>query len=250
MGSTEMEYQKIEYYSPGGSITKFEGLLIDYYSEKNHPTPFYIEQQMMQAFHIDEPVIKSKLGIGVPILAMDQLSGWTITGIEESAHGSLSVIQFEKFPKFIRIRFVILQSKKSAYVEQIAKEIVTKWLLLGYSVLPFDLENEEELKSIPSKHEGMSDWRKRRAYLFKETKDKNPLLSKDKVAIKSWEIAQLRIKIEIHKRYPPPSDDQFDEIVKAELIELYGRDTAFTEDDVRNDYRVMDWDWADSRKIH
>lgn len=98
---------------------------------------------------------------------------------------------------------------------------------------------------------GMSEWRIRRANLFKRIKDANPILSANEVADKATRItydeicnqlmesnSELNTKIE---------DEKSVEIFENEYN--HGKQEYF-EDDVRNDYNTMGWKWRDSRKLH
>ena len=137
-----MKYDFIEYFSPDAKINKLEGILDDYYSFEKHPQPFYLDFSKTKFIRSDKPAIKDENGVLLEIGRTDKsIPGWSINYFSGDSMFCIGVIQCEEFPKGVRIRFVITYNKLRSNLENISREILTKWKALGFSIELFDLED-------------------------------------------------------------------------------------------------------------
>lgn len=245
-----MKYDFFEYFSPNAKKNQLEGILSDYYSFKIHPESFHLHFSKSQSIRADEPPVKTKSGVYVKIASSDpDLPGWSVVYLNGSGVFSIGVIQLEEFPKGVRIRFVITYKKTRSILENIAEEILSRWKSFGFTISQFDLEYFMT-EGDRSKLTGMSDWRKRRASLFKQIKVRNPEYSKSDVATYSKDRAFEEIRKNLIAEYPYSDEKQIDD----EVLRIFKKDYShgkdeFSESDVKNDYKAMGWKWIDSRSI-
>ena len=111
-----------------------------------------------------------------------------------------------------------------------------------------EIDDDKSLSSLPKGKEGMSDWRKRRAKLFKRVKDNDPRLTYRDVAKE----ATIMAYDEIESQWTEDNPGLKAEEKYAEVNAIFWRDYGhgkdeFSRDDVRNDFNVMEWDWLDTR---
>lgn len=225
-------------------------ILKDYYSLEMHPQTFYIYKSNTIFIKPDKPGISDKNGSVIVIRQSDSsLSGWAIDHESGGSIFCIGVIQFDEFPKGVRIRFVITYNKLRSNLENIAREIITRWKALGISIEPFDLEDFVK-KGESNDLKGMSDWRKRRALLFKEIKVQNPDYTKSEVAVnakdKAFDIILNNLIDEQSQLTGKKLDDEVLRIFKHDYS--HGKD-EFSDTDVKNDYKAMRWNWIGSRSI-
>jgi len=115
------------------------------------------------------------------------------------------------------------------------------------------IEESEDLNSTrsqPESKKGMSEWRERRAYLFKEVKDKNPRLTYDQVAAEATDMVHNEIEEQIRKTNPGMDNEKLEYMVLEKFKNEYNNGRKeFSGDDVDNDFDVKEWTWIDSRKF-
>ena len=96
----------------------------------------------------------------------------------------------------------------------------------------------------------MSEWRKRRAYLFKEVKNGDKSLTYQQVADGAKEVALERIEKQLGEDFPALTG----EMLIMKRLDIFKRDYShkkdeFSDTDVINDFRDMPWKWTPSSEI-
>jgi len=118
--------------------------------------------------------------------------------------------------------------------------------------LPSRRELEEDFDdSTQQKYlRGPSEWRIRRANLFKKLKDQDSSLSQKELADKATDVAFIELRKILKEEFPdlnsPELEVTLTERFKAEFCPTKDH---FSDDDVGNDYDTMGWEWKDSRKL-
>ena len=113
-----------------------------------------------------------------------------------------------------------------------------------------EYEDDVSISSDPKGKAGMSDWRKRRAYLFKEVKNGDKSLTYQQVADRAKVVAFERIEKQLGEDFPTLTG----EMLIMKRLDIFKRDYGHRKDefydtDVINDFRDMEWTWTDARKL-
>jgi hypothetical protein len=112
---------------------------------------------------------------------------------------------------------------------------------------PVGVKKEESLtwkrKDNRGRKPGITEWRVERANLFKSIKMKKPTFSKRKVAIRAQNDEYKTIYDNLRASHPKWNQETKDKEAVKEFKKKWRKD-YFSENDVKNDYDVMGWDWS------
>ena len=242
-----------DFFSPNGDIEKLKSILLDYFSSEKHPTHLFVAYETNPTFFLPEPGIDIPgLGRRIAMTSNSPTQRITIEASEEGKKRHRAIVSFNAFPGGVRIRFSTPFSAPDTQINEIINEVIKCYKAFGYRVVPFDWKNNEELMEpgTKAKIRGMSPWRERRANIFKEVKDENIDYSANEVAVKATTLTKEKISKDLldSGNYDKP---KLEPLVEETFRKEYSHGkNVFSADDVRNDYKTMDWNWEDSRNIN
>lgn len=107
------------------------------------------------------------------------------------------------------------------------------------AVAPSFVEHTEKIRT-----RGTREWRTRRINIFLQLKEQNPNYSQTDLALEATKSAKNKIKEQLKQSSNGLSERELESLVETEFAENWGNGKfEFTQDDVRNDFRMIGKPW-------
>jgi hypothetical protein len=239
----------IEYFSPNVKISDLEIILRDYYSHHARSESVFVSHDNSFDYITDTQPGK----IGSVVIAQIPINPLNIVYIMnvliEGSKTTVGIIEFRRVANKVRVRFTIFREIYKELIYDFISDFSTLSSKICCPLIKVEDLDSYALGDVYKTKRGMSEWRLRRANLFKELKDKEPSLSRPKLAKKATEVAYKRIQRKLEEDQQLVGERLEKEVIR-EFKKLYSHEKdEFTEEDVKNDYRDMRWKWDNSRTI-